>query len=70
MAYLKINFKEYDTVNTICEKINSLQPKNERAYEIKGDLFKEIGNYNMAFFFYTKAIEINPESSTCMTSIA
>lgn len=47
-----------------------MDPYNEKAFELKGDLFKFYGLMDKAFIFYSKAIEVNPESSNCMSNIA
>lgn len=43
---------------------------NEKAFELKGDLFKCIGQFDQAFYFYSRAIEVNPESHSANSSIA
>ena len=58
-----------DNCMQICDKILTMDPLNESAYEIKGDLFKTNARIEEAFFEYSKAIQINPESSSAMSSL-
>ena len=53
----------------ICDKILSMDPNNERAYEVKGDLFKTNSQIEEAFIQYSKAVQINPESSSAISSL-
>jgi tetratricopeptide (TPR) repeat protein len=53
----------------ICDKILSLDPMNESAYEMKGDLFKTNARIEEAFIQYSKALQINPESSSAISSL-
>ncbi len=46
-----------------------MDPMNECAYEIKGDLFKTNSKIEEAFVYYSKALEINPESSSANRSL-
>ena len=42
---------------------------NESAYEMKGDLFKTNARIEEAFVQYSKALSINPESSSAISSL-
>ena len=46
-----------------------MDPKNERAYELKGDFFKTNLQIEEAFVQYSKAVQINPESSSAISSL-
>jgi hypothetical protein len=45
-----------DNCMQICDKILTMDPMNESAYEIKGDLFKTNARIEEAFIEYSKAI--------------
>lgn len=42
---------------------------NVSAYEMKGDLFKTNALIEEAFIQYSKALSINPESSSAISSL-
>lgn len=46
-----------------------MDPRNESAYEMKGDLFKTNAKMEEAFIQYSKALSINPESSSAISSL-
>lgn len=46
-----------------------MDPNNERAYEIRGDFFKTNSQIEEAFVQYSKAVQINPESSSAISSL-
>jgi tetratricopeptide (TPR) repeat protein len=41
----------------------------EKAFELKGNLCREYGQIEQAFFFYKRAIEVNPESHDANSGI-
>lgn len=47
-----------------------MSPNYEKALELKGDLHKHFGQIDQAFIYYTKAVEVNPESSSAMSNLA
>lgn len=47
-----------------------MDPNNEKAFELKGDVYRYYGLIDKAFIFYSKAIDINPESSSAMNNLA
>lgn len=61
---------KYGNSLVICEKVLLRDQSNERAFELKGDLCKYHGQFDQAFLFYSRAIELNPESSSVNSSIA
>lgn len=58
-----------DSCMQICEKILSMDPYNDSAYQMKGDIFKGNLKIDEALAQYSKAIQINPESSSAISSI-
>jgi tetratricopeptide (TPR) repeat protein len=46
-----------------------MDPMNETAYEMKGDLFKGNARIEEEFVQYSKALSINPESSSAISSL-
>jgi len=46
-----------------------MDPMNEIAYEMKGDLFKGNARIEEAFVQYSIALQINPESSSAISSL-
>lgn len=46
-----------------------MDPNNESAYQMKGDLFKTNLKIDEALAQYSKAVQINPESSSAISSI-
>ena len=46
-----------------------MDPGNAGAYEIKGDLYKRNQLIDEAMYQYSKAVELNPESSSGMSSV-
>jgi tetratricopeptide (TPR) repeat protein len=69
LALLEKKMGRQDNCMQICEKILSMDPNNESAYEMKGDLYKTNEQIEEAFVLYSKAIMINPESSSANSSI-
>ena len=70
LAYLEKDLGHLESCTQICDRVISMDPLNEKAFELKGDLYKFYGHMDKAFIFYSKAIEMNPESSSCMSNIA
>ena len=56
LALLERRMSRNDNCMQICDKILSMDPLNECAYEIKGDLFKTNARIEEAFVEYSKAI--------------
>ena len=46
-----------------------MDPTNAGAYELKGDIFKTNQLIEEAFIQYSRAVELNPESSSGMSSL-
>jgi tetratricopeptide (TPR) repeat protein len=46
-----------------------MDPNNVTAYEIKGDLFKHSARIEEAFIEYSRAVQINPESSSAISRL-
>ena len=46
-----------------------MDPDNAGAYEIKGDLYKNNELIEEAFIQYSRAVELNPESSSGISSL-
>lgn len=42
---------------------------NSKAIELQGDLHYKFGQFEQAYMFYKKAIEVNPESHSANSSI-
>jgi tetratricopeptide (TPR) repeat protein len=55
--------KDYKTAITEFNKTIELNPKHEKAYNIRGAIYFEIGEYSKALVDYNNAIEINPKYS-------
>lgn len=70
LAYLEKDMGNSQVCTQICEKVLQMDPNNEKAYELQGDLYKLFGHMDKAFIFYSKAIEMNPESSSSICNIA
>lgn len=69
LALLERKMGRQDNCMQICDKILSMDPNNERAYELKGDFFKTNSQIEEAFVQYSKAVQINPESSSAISSL-
>ena len=69
LALLEMKMGRHDNCLQICEKILSMDPYNECAYELKGDLYKTNQKIDEAFIEYSKAVQINPESSSAISSL-
>lgn len=69
LALLEMKMGRHDNCLHICEKILSMDPLNECAYELKGDLYKTNQKIDEAFVEYSKAVQLNPESSSAISSL-
>ena len=69
LATLELKVGKGDSCMQICERILSYDPTHERAIELKGDLHHSCGQLEQAFMYYKKAIEVNPESHSAMSSM-
>ena len=56
LAMLELKMGRQDNCMQICEKVLSMDPNNERAYEIRGDFFKTNSQIEEAFVQYSKAV--------------
>ncbi len=56
--------------NQALQSLLSLDLSSDMAYELKANAMYQIGNIDHALFYFSKAIEINPECSSAMTNIA
>jgi hypothetical protein len=56
LALLERRMGRNDNCMQICDKILTMDPLNESAYEIKGDLFETNARIEEAFVEYSKAI--------------
>ena len=70
LACIERDLGRIDICSQICDRVLAMDPNNEKAYELKGDLCKEHGMMDKAFIFYSKAAEANPESSNAITNLA
>lgn len=69
MALLYKKKGDQDTCMQICEKILSMDAHNVGAFELKGDLYKTNNKIEEAFIEYSKAVQVNPESSSAISSL-
>jgi tetratricopeptide (TPR) repeat protein len=69
LALLERKVGRTDNCMQICEQVISMDPNNETAYEIKGDLFKYNARIEEAFIQYSRAIQCNPESSSAISRL-
>ncbi len=42
---------------------------NEKAIELKGDFHRSYNQFDQAYLFYKKAIEVNPDSHSANSSL-
>jgi tetratricopeptide (TPR) repeat protein len=69
LALLDLKVGRSDSCMMICERILSIDPTNENAFQLKGDLFFRWEKIDLAFMFYKRAIEVNPESHRANSSM-
>lgn len=69
LALLNLKLGRTDDCMSICERILAADPKNENAFQLKGDLFFRLEQIDLAFMFYKRAIEVNPESHRANSSM-
>ena len=70
LALLEKKMGRLDNCFEICEKVISMDPNNAGAYELKGDLYKMNPSLiEEAFIQYSRAVELNPESSSGISSL-
>ena len=61
---IDLSFEEENYVDALVSlsEILAKQPNSNKAYQLRGNAFKELGKYEKAEADYTKAIELNPEN--------
>lgn len=69
MACLDLKVGRYDSCMSICDRILSVDATNEKAFEIKGDLHKNVEQLDQAYLYYKRAIEFNPDSHYANSSV-
>jgi tetratricopeptide (TPR) repeat protein len=69
LALVEKRLGRFDQCFHLCERMLALDPRNEAAYEIKGDLFKTNLHIEEAFVNYSKAVQLNPASSSAISSL-
>jgi tetratricopeptide (TPR) repeat protein len=65
MAQVEYKLGNAQNCSMICDRILLQDPANFKAYEMKGDICKHFCLIDQAFFFYSKAISVNPSCSQC-----
>ena len=65
--YFKI--KDYENTKIFLEKNLSVDPKQEQSEKMLGDIYRKMGNSDMAFEHYNKAIAINENYSKAHYSL-
>tara|TARA_B100002003_G_C14135101_1_gene545823 strand:+ start:428 stop:2203 length:1776 start_codon:yes stop_codon:yes gene_type:complete len=62
---IDLSFEEEDYLGALVSLTSILanQPDNNKAYELRGNAYKELGKYEKAEADYTKAINLDPENS-------
>lgn len=69
LATLELKLGRGESCFQICERVLLSDCFNERAYQLKGELHQMIGQFDQAFMYYKRAIEVNPESHSANSSL-